>query len=55
VGQVNRDPMAAEMQRIRQQLEIAQAELICARAGGLSSADLQVCSLVMLEQAISFT
>jgi kinesin family protein 4/21/27 len=34
--------MAAEMQHIRQQLEIAQAELMCARAGGPSSADIQV-------------
>ncbi|CAK9197643.1 unnamed protein product [Sphagnum troendelagicum] len=39
---VNRDPMAAEMQHIRQQLEIAQAELMCARAGGPSSADIQM-------------
>ncbi|KAL2652560.1 hypothetical protein R1flu_020688 [Riccia fluitans] len=30
---VNRDPMAAEMQRMRQQLELMQAELLCARAG----------------------
>lgn len=42
VLQVNRDPMAAEMQRMRHQLEVMQAELICARGGGPSSADVQV-------------
>ena len=36
--------MAAEMQRMRQQLELMQAELICARAGGPSNADVQVMS-----------
>lgn len=36
--------MAAEMQRMRQQLELMQAELICARAGGPSSADVLVMS-----------
>ena len=40
--QVNRDPMAAEMQRLRHQLEVMQAELICARSGGPSLADIQV-------------
>lgn len=45
VFQVNRDPMAAEMQRMRHQLELMQAELICARGGGPSSADVQVRSL----------
>lgn len=40
--QVNRDPMAAEMQRMRHQLEVMQAELICARGGGPSTADIQV-------------
>ncbi|CAM6127040.1 unnamed protein product [Calypogeia fissa] len=30
---INRDPMAAEMSRMRQQLELMQAELLCARAG----------------------
>lgn len=39
---VNRDPMAAEMQRMRQQLEVMQAELICARGGGPSTTDVQV-------------
>lgn len=39
---VNRDPMAAEMQRMRHQLELMQAELICARGGGPSSADVQI-------------
>lgn len=34
--------MAAEMQRLRQQLEMAHVELICARAGGPSSSDVQV-------------
>lgn len=31
---VNRDPMAAEMQRMRQQVELLQAELLCIRTGG---------------------
>eukprot|EP00250_Pteridium_aquilinum_P009656 c18833_g1_i1 orf=575-3943(-) len=31
---VNRDPVMAEMQRMRQQLELLQAELLCFRAGG---------------------
>lgn len=31
---VNRDPMSTEMQRMRQQLEYLQSELLCARAGG---------------------
>jgi len=39
--QVNRDPLAAEMQRMRQQLELMQAELLCARAGGPSSTEVQ--------------
>jgi hypothetical protein len=39
---VNRDPMAAEMQQMRQQLELMQAELLCARAGGPSSTEVQV-------------
>ncbi|KAL3684384.1 hypothetical protein R1sor_002406 [Riccia sorocarpa] len=30
---VNRDPTAAEIQRLRQQVELMQAELLCARAG----------------------
>lgn len=42
VDQVNRDPLTAEMQRLRQQLELAQVELICARAGGPSNSDMQV-------------
>jgi len=40
--QVNRDPLAAEMQRMRHQLEVMQAELICARGGGPSTSDVQV-------------
>lgn len=40
--QVNRDPLAAEMQRMRQQLELMQAELLCARAGGPSNTEVQV-------------
>lgn len=39
---INRDPMAAEMQRLRQQLEMAHVELICARAGGPSASDVQI-------------
>ncbi|GLJ36782.1 hypothetical protein SUGI_0741660 [Cryptomeria japonica] len=31
---VNRDPMTNEIQRMRQQLEYLQSELLCARAGG---------------------
>jgi hypothetical protein len=42
---VNRDPMAAEMQQMRQQLELMQAELLCVRAGGPSSTEVQVCRL----------
>ena len=33
LGQVNRDPMAAEMQRMRHQVELLQAELLCIREG----------------------
>ena len=40
--QVNRDPIAAEMQRMRQQIELLQAELVCARADGNSTLDCQV-------------
>ncbi|KAL4179730.1 hypothetical protein AMTRI_Chr13g121520 [Amborella trichopoda] len=36
---VNRDPVSSEMQRMRQQLEYLQAELICARGGGGVSPD----------------
>ena len=35
LGQVNRDPMAAEMQRMRHQVELLQAELLCIREGSL--------------------
>lgn len=45
---VNRDPMAAEMQRMRQQLEVMQAELICARGGGPSTTDVQVLTYLQL-------
>ncbi|KAI5065342.1 hypothetical protein GOP47_0020037 [Adiantum capillus-veneris] len=31
---VNRDPMAAEMQRMRQQLEVLQAQILCMNEGG---------------------
>jgi kinesin family protein 4/21/27 len=31
---VNRDPMAAEMRHMRQQVELLQAELMCIREGG---------------------
>ncbi|KAG0461578.1 hypothetical protein HPP92_021510 [Vanilla planifolia] len=34
---VNRNPMANEMQKMRQQLEYLQAELLCARGGGSSN------------------
>ncbi|KAH7373068.1 hypothetical protein KP509_17G035400 [Ceratopteris richardii] len=39
---VNRDPMVAEMQRLRQQLESLQAELLCFRAGGSSLDDVHI-------------
>ncbi|KAK9109273.1 hypothetical protein Sjap_017333 [Stephania japonica] len=39
---VNRDPISSEMQRMRQQLECLQAELLCARGGGASSDEVQV-------------
>ncbi|KAI5060275.1 hypothetical protein GOP47_0024695 [Adiantum capillus-veneris] len=38
---VNRDPIAAELQRMRQQLELLQAELVCARAVGSTALDTQ--------------
>lgn len=38
---VNRDPISNEMQRMRQQVEYLQAELLCAR-GGASSDEIQV-------------
>ncbi|KAG0626408.1 hypothetical protein M758_2G123600 [Ceratodon purpureus] len=46
---VNRDPLAAEMLRMRQQLELMQAELLCARAGGPSNAEVQ-----MLKQKVAW-
>ncbi|KAG0613527.1 hypothetical protein M758_6G110100 [Ceratodon purpureus] len=46
---VNRDPLAAEMQRMRQQLELMQAELLCARAGGPSNTEVQ-----MLRQKVAW-
>eukprot|EP01018_Ginkgo_biloba_P022482 Gb_12259 [translate_table: standard] len=46
---VNRDPMAAEIQRMKQQLEYFQAELIYARAGGVSSDEME-----MLKHKISW-
>ncbi|KAH9314827.1 hypothetical protein KI387_023454 [Taxus chinensis] len=39
---VNRNPMAAEMQKMRHQLEYLQAELHCSRNGGVSSDELQI-------------
>ncbi|MQL90958.1 hypothetical protein Taro_023556 [Colocasia esculenta] len=33
---VNRDPLSCEMQKMRQQMEYLQAELLCARGGGSS-------------------
>ncbi|CAA6661425.1 unnamed protein product [Spirodela intermedia] len=38
---VNRDPLSSEMQRMRQQLEYLQAELICARGMGSSPDEIQ--------------
>eukprot|EP00252_Welwitschia_mirabilis_P016493 TRINITY_DN3636_c0_g2_i1.p1 TRINITY_DN3636_c0_g2~~TRINITY_DN3636_c0_g2_i1.p1 ORF type:complete len:1127 (+),score=289.52 TRINITY_DN3636_c0_g2_i1:329-3709(+) len=38
---VNRDPMSNEMQRMRQQIEYLQSELLCARGGGAQPADVQ--------------
>lgn len=40
--QVNRNPIADEMKRMRQQLEYLQAELVLARGGGVGSDDVQV-------------
>ena len=45
---MNRDPLAAEMLRMRQQLELMQAELLCARAGGPSNTEVQVCTNCLL-------
>uniref|UniRef100_A0A7I4F3J3 Kinesin-like protein n=1 Tax=Physcomitrium patens TaxID=3218 RepID=A0A7I4F3J3_PHYPA len=45
----NRDPLAAEMQRMKQQIELMQAEILCARAGGPSNNELQA-----LKQRISW-
>ncbi|OVA15880.1 Kinesin [Macleaya cordata] len=39
---VNRDPISNEMQKMRQQLEYLQAELLCARGGGAASDEVQV-------------
>ncbi|XP_042418953.1 kinesin-like protein KIN-4C isoform X1 [Zingiber officinale] len=39
---INRDPVAAEMQRMRSQLEQLQAELVFGRGGGASLEELQV-------------
>jgi hypothetical protein len=39
--QVNRNPVADEMKRMRQQIEYLQAELVSAR-GGVTSDDVQV-------------
>ncbi|OVA19021.1 Kinesin [Macleaya cordata] len=39
---VNRDPVSNEMQKMRQQLEYLQAELLCARGGGASLNEVQV-------------
>jgi hypothetical protein len=39
--QVNRNPVADEMKRMRQQIEYLQAELVLAR-GGVASDDVQV-------------
>eukprot|EP01018_Ginkgo_biloba_P022477 Gb_12250 [translate_table: standard] len=50
---VNRDPMATEMQRMRQQLEYLQAELLCARSGSVSSNEVQLIVQV-LKQKISW-
>jgi kinesin family protein 4/21/27 len=46
---VNRDPLAAEMQRMRQQLELMQAELLYARAGAPSNTEVQ-----MLKQKVAW-
>jgi hypothetical protein len=45
--------MAAEMQRMRQQLEVMQAELICARGGGPSTTDVQVLTYLQLPQIVA--
>ncbi|MCO5595992.1 hypothetical protein L7F22_050044 [Adiantum nelumboides] len=46
---VNRDPVVAEMQRLRQRLELLQAELLCFRTGGGSPDDIH-----MLKQKIAW-
>ncbi|KAG1363947.1 kinesin-like protein KIN-4A [Cocos nucifera] len=38
---VNRNPISDEMQRMRQQIEYLQAELLCARGGGTASDEIQ--------------
>ncbi|XP_038984123.1 kinesin-like protein KIN-4A isoform X2 [Phoenix dactylifera] len=38
---VNRNPISNEMQRMRQQIEYLQAELLCARGGGAASDEIQ--------------
>ncbi|XP_010928361.1 kinesin-like protein KIN-4A isoform X2 [Elaeis guineensis] len=38
---VNRNPISDEMQRMRQQIECLQAELLCARGGGTASDEIQ--------------
>lgn len=39
---INRDPVTAEMQRMRSQLEHLQAELLFCRSGGSALEELQV-------------
>lgn len=43
IGQVNRDLISNEMQKMRQQLKFLQAEL-CGRAGRTPSNEVQVCA-----------
>lgn len=45
VAQVNRDSISNEMQKMRQQLEYLQAELLYARKGGPSLNEMQVFDL----------
>ena len=44
--QINRDPVAAEMQRMRSQLEQLQSELLFCRGGGAPLEELQVQDLI---------
>ena len=52
VKQINRDPITNEMLKMRQQLELLQAEL-CARGGGCSPDEIQVLKIVFHDKVVS--